>query len=165
MPERWLTPTASASPTAKDTVVDVVGARPFTQASTTFPYAIATWLDFPNVLNLLAVMLMSGMEYSFEQSDSLILFDDFFKMDSSEKYRNQKMEIVLYLPVGMSIYLDNDMEDIIYDILQGMGNASQSKDQSSIQEANEIQVTLQQVLNEPMDVDEMICRSICSIES
>ena len=57
-----------------------------------------------------------GMEYSLEQSDSLILFDDFFKMNSSEKYRNQEMEIVLYIPVGMSIYLDNDMEDIIYDI-------------------------------------------------
>ncbi len=57
-----------------------------------------------------------GMKYSFEQSDSLLLFDDFFKMDSSEKYRNQEMEIVFYIPVGMSIYLDNDMEDIIYDI-------------------------------------------------
>jgi hypothetical protein len=56
-----------------------------------------------------------------------------------------------------------DPEDIIYDILQSMGNGQ--KDNSTLQEANEIQVTLQQVLNEPMDVDEMICRSICSIES
>lgn len=57
-----------------------------------------------------------GMEYAFEQSDSLILFDDFFKMNTTEKFRNQEMEIVLYIPVGKSIYLDNDMEDIIYDI-------------------------------------------------
>lgn len=36
-----------------------------------------------------------------------------------------------------------DPEDIIYDVLQGMGNAAQSKDMSAVHEANEIQVTLQ----------------------
>ena len=57
-----------------------------------------------------------------------------------------------------------DPEDLVYDILQGMGEKTkeQTKDQ---QEASEIQVTLQQVLNEPMDLDEMICRSICTIEN
>lgn len=58
-----------------------------------------------------------------------------------------------------------DPEDVVYDILQSMGNTAQTKDVASVQEANDIQVTLQQVMNEPMDVDEMICRSICSIES
>ena len=54
--------------------------------------------------------------YSYEQSDSLILFDDYFKMNETEKFRMQSLEIVLYIPVGMSIYLDYDMEEIIYDI-------------------------------------------------
>ena len=54
--------------------------------------------------------------YNFEQSDSLILFDDYFKITEDEKYRKQSLDLVVYIPVGMSIYLDYDMKDIIYDI-------------------------------------------------
>ena len=41
-------------------------------------------------------------------------------------------------------------------------NQQQAKD---LQEANEIQVTMQQALNEPIDLDEMICRSIMTIDN
>lgn len=51
-----------------------------------------------------------------------------------------------------------DPEDLIYDILQSMG--TQTKDHAEGE-----QINLQQVLNEPMDLDEMICRSICAIEN
>lgn len=57
-----------------------------------------------------------AMGYDFEQKDSLILFDDYFKMDSEEKYRKQSLKITVFIPVGSSIYLDQDMREIIYDI-------------------------------------------------
>lgn len=34
-----------------------------------------------------------------------------------------------------------------------------------VQDAQEVQVNVQQVYNEPMDLDEMVCRSLCSIEN
>lgn len=57
-----------------------------------------------------------SISYQFEQSDSLILFDDYFKMDDTEKYRKQSLVLTVYIPVGSSIYLDYDMKEIIYDI-------------------------------------------------
>ncbi len=54
--------------------------------------------------------------YGFEQQDSLLLFDEFFQLPENEKYRNQRLELTIFIPVGTSIYLDYDMETIIYHI-------------------------------------------------
>ena len=56
-------------------------------------------------------------EVSFEfllQDDNLI-FDDFFTI-STQKWRMQKLDLTLEIPVGMVVFLDHSLEDLIYDI-------------------------------------------------
>lgn len=57
-----------------------------------------------------------NMDYFFKQEDSTLLFDDFFKIESDDKWRNQKINIILYVPVGTSVYLDASLMEIVYDI-------------------------------------------------
>ena len=57
-----------------------------------------------------------NMEYAFNQEDTLIKFNDYFTLDIDEKWRKQKIQLVLYIPVGSSIYLDETLADLIYDI-------------------------------------------------
>ena len=56
-------------------------------------------------------------EVSFEfllQDDNLI-FDDFFTI-STQKWRMQKLDLTLEIPVGMVVFLNHSLEDLIYDI-------------------------------------------------
>lgn len=54
--------------------------------------------------------------YNFEQKDSLLMFSDHFPIPKGSKFRDQKVKLILKVPVGKSVYLDESMEDIIYDI-------------------------------------------------
>ncbi len=54
--------------------------------------------------------------YNFEQKDSLLMFSDHFPIPKGTKFRDQKVKLILKVPVGKSVYLDESMEDIIYDI-------------------------------------------------
>ena len=58
----------------------------------------------------------SSLQYKFEHKDSTLIFDPYFFLDKDDKWRNQKMYITLKVPEGKSIYLDNDMVDLIYDV-------------------------------------------------
>ena len=51
--------------------------------------------------------------YTVEEGD--LIFDDYFSI-SEQKWRLQELEITLEIPVGKTIYLDNSMEDLIYDL-------------------------------------------------
>lgn len=51
-----------------------------------------------------------------QQNDSVLMFDSYFALPDNDKWRKQRMEIVLKVPVGQKIYLKNNMLDIIYDI-------------------------------------------------
>lgn len=63
-----------------------------------------------------ALSRAEGVEYVFEQKDSLLTFSDHFRFDKSDGLRGQEVNLTLYLPVGMSIYLDESMDWVIYDI-------------------------------------------------
>lgn len=58
----------------------------------------------------------SRIEYSFTQKDSLLTFDRNFDLSENEKYRMQKLQLVLKVPVGKRIYLSENMSHLIYDI-------------------------------------------------
>lgn len=55
-------------------------------------------------------------DYYNKTQDSLILLADYFTLPLEEKYRAQRLDVVLYLPVGYSVYLDESTIDIIDDI-------------------------------------------------
>ncbi|HRB40781.1 MAG TPA: PspC domain-containing protein, partial [Bacteroidia bacterium] len=64
----------------------------------------------------LAVESARGIIYNFEQKDSLLMFSNHFPLPKGTKFRNQRVDLVLKVPVGSSIFLDESMEEIIRDI-------------------------------------------------
>lgn len=63
-----------------------------------------------------AVSNARKMNYKFEQVDSLLLFDESFTISSDVKFRNQKINLILKVPMGKTIYLDDNVREIIYGI-------------------------------------------------
>jgi phage shock protein PspC (stress-responsive transcriptional regulator) len=57
-----------------------------------------------------------GVEYGFSVRDSLIYFDPYLSLDKAYKFRNQRLQLVLRIPVGKVVYLDESIRDLIYDI-------------------------------------------------
>ena len=51
-----------------------------------------------------------------QQKDSLLMFDDRFPIPKNVMYRDQSVKMILKIPVGKTIYMDESIEDIIYDI-------------------------------------------------
>ncbi len=64
----------------------------------------------------LAVESARSIIYNFEQKDSLLMFSDHFPIGKGTKYRGQHVNLILKVPVGSSIFIDESMEDIIRDI-------------------------------------------------
>ncbi len=56
------------------------------------------------------------IEYSILQNDSLFTMPAFFTVTNAKKYRAQKLSVVLHLPIGKSVYLNNNITPIINDI-------------------------------------------------
>ena len=56
------------------------------------------------------------ISYSFNQADSVLSLDPFFLIEKNEKYRVQKIQLILHVPVGRKIYIDHSMRSLIYDI-------------------------------------------------
>lgn len=58
----------------------------------------------------------SAINYNFEQQDSLLKFSRYFPLSKETKYRDQRVKLILKVPVGKSVHLNQDSEWIIYDI-------------------------------------------------
>ncbi|TAH39205.1 MAG: PspC domain-containing protein [Bacteroidetes bacterium] len=58
----------------------------------------------------------SHIKYSYVQRDSVISLERFFTLDKLEKYRAQKVQVLLKVPVGAEVYLDRSLDSYIYDI-------------------------------------------------
>jgi phage shock protein PspC (stress-responsive transcriptional regulator) len=54
--------------------------------------------------------------YNYQVSDSIITFDPWFLNGTDGKWRDQRVDIILRLPVGKSVYLSDEMVKIIHDI-------------------------------------------------
>lgn len=59
---------------------------------------------------------IKGIKYNFEQKDSTLMLSDHFPIPKGVKFRNQKVRLILKVPVGKSIYIDESMVDILHDI-------------------------------------------------
>lgn len=57
-----------------------------------------------------------NIKYNISENDSTIIFDNYFSIDEKQEWKNQKVYLTLKLPVGKVIYLNPNMDDIIYDI-------------------------------------------------
>ncbi|MBE9469463.1 MAG: PspC domain-containing protein [Bacteroidetes bacterium] len=54
--------------------------------------------------------------YNFSENDSTIFFDNYFSIKARQEWKNQKIFLSLKIPVGKVIYLNQNMEDVIFDI-------------------------------------------------
>ncbi len=54
--------------------------------------------------------------YNFQKSDSTLTFDPYFIIDEDGKWRDQEVQVTVKVPVGKTIFLDEEMIRIIYDI-------------------------------------------------
>lgn len=62
-----------------------------------------------------AIDLAKNINYEFFQEDSLMRLNTYFGI-TNQKWRNQKVYLTLKVPEGKSVFLDTDMEQIIYDV-------------------------------------------------
>jgi phage shock protein PspC (stress-responsive transcriptional regulator) len=58
----------------------------------------------------------NAISYEIMQEDSLIKFSEDFLLPKGTRFRDQKVQMILKVPVGKSIYLANDMDNVIYDV-------------------------------------------------
>jgi phage shock protein PspC (stress-responsive transcriptional regulator) len=58
----------------------------------------------------------SDLIYTYELKDSVLFFEPYFYLNESDKWRDQKIQITVKMPEGSTIFLDEKMVDIIYDI-------------------------------------------------
>lgn len=56
------------------------------------------------------------ISYNVVQKDSVLLFDNIFKVNNADKFREQDITVILKIPVGKVVYLDKSLENMIYDI-------------------------------------------------
>ena len=63
----------------------------------------------------LAKKMTEGIGFEFTLEDDNLIFDDFFTI-STQEWRMQELDLTLELPVGMVVFLDHSLEDLIYDI-------------------------------------------------
>ncbi len=56
------------------------------------------------------------ISYSLSQIDSVLKFNRYFQMDSKDKYRGQKVQLLLKVPVGSKLFIDQSMKGFIYDV-------------------------------------------------
>ena len=57
-----------------------------------------------------------NIAYEIVQEDSLLKFSDNFILRRGEKFKNQHIQLVLKVPVGKSIHLNSNSDQLIYDI-------------------------------------------------
>jgi phage shock protein PspC (stress-responsive transcriptional regulator) len=58
----------------------------------------------------------SHIKYSFAQVDSVLKFMHHFSMGRDDKWRAQKVQLLLRVPVGARVHFDESLDNIIYDI-------------------------------------------------
>jgi len=59
-----------------------------------------------------AVQLAKNIRYDWQQNDSVINFERYFRMEGDKKIRNQSLDIVLKIPVGKVVFIGNNMDEI-----------------------------------------------------
>ncbi len=62
-----------------------------------------------------ASMRAKHISYQIIQKDSLLIFDEFFKVKNFNKFREQDLFIILKLPVGKVVFIDSTLKYMLYD--------------------------------------------------
>lgn len=58
----------------------------------------------------------SDLIYRFQPQDTVLLFEPYFFLNEGDKWRDQEVQITVKVPEGGTIFMDETMVDIIYDV-------------------------------------------------
>lgn len=56
------------------------------------------------------------IDYSVEQNGELLSFDSFIRYSRENKIRGQEVQLTLLIPLGKTIYLDESLKEMMYDV-------------------------------------------------
>ena len=56
------------------------------------------------------------VNYKLAQQGSTLLIDNYFSFSSADKYRNQEVEVLIKLPKNKIIYIDDNLNRLLYDV-------------------------------------------------
>lgn len=79
---------------------------------------VTTYLGRGNTESL-AISNAEKIQYFFEQNDSILTFPRFFKLKDNNIWRNQKIEMVLYVPYNTELIIQERVDRIIQNIYSG----------------------------------------------
>lgn len=63
-----------------------------------------------------AALRAKNITYSLQQKDSVLLIDKYCSFPSTDKYRDQEVEVLIKLPRNKVIYFDNSIKRLLYDV-------------------------------------------------
>lgn len=63
-----------------------------------------------------ALSKAKDINYSYQLTDSILFFPDYLTTKKENKIRGQQVEVIVYLPLYQSIYLDKSTKELIYDV-------------------------------------------------
>lgn len=66
-----------------------------------------------------AISNAENIQYFFEQNDSILTFPRYFKLKDNNIWRNQKIEMVLYVPYNTELIIQERVDRIIHNIYSG----------------------------------------------
>ena len=59
---------------------------------------------------------LKNISYNWEQDSNKVVFDSHCTFNKSDLYRNQKVDLILRIPVGQSVYIDESLKYMLDDI-------------------------------------------------
>lgn len=66
-----------------------------------------------------AIKSAENISYLFEQNDSVLIFPRFFKLKDNSSWRNQEVELILYVPYNTELIIQDRVDRIIENIYSG----------------------------------------------
>lgn len=79
---------------------------------------VTTYLGRGNTENT-AIQNAENIQYFFEQNDSVLTFPRYFKLKDNSIWRNQKIEMILYVPYNTEIIVQERVDRIIHNVYSG----------------------------------------------
>ena len=57
-----------------------------------------------------------NISYALMQSDSVLMLDKYYSFPGNDKFRNQEIEVLIKMPKNKTIYFDNNVKHLLYDV-------------------------------------------------
>lgn len=107
----------------------------------------------------------SNIQYEAKQIDDRIIFNSHFALQPGEKYRDQSVSIIVYLPVGAKVTLERDIANKMWDLRyhdceNNYGSTERMKSTSWIMKENGLVCAVSKKIKAEEDIPDIIMDDI-----